>query len=290
MSKLIVVDFQYLYYKYKGGLDSPYSKMKRLTDDNGVDISYIYYPLRELMQLTENGEVDSVICFDDKSNDRKEEDSTYKANRKCGLGSEDFININTIYNIMTKLGHTTLRGDGKEADDYVNTAVRDNKHNYEEIEVYTVDSDILQLVTKGVAVNLFKQRRGYIRITENNFEETLYNEKLFKGIYLPYNYVALYKCTVGDTSDGIKGVPGYGPKAFEKMVETLGDLRFEGTDCDKVKQILEKEFSGAKLDSAIDSLDTVMLRYADVDSTPRKANNLDIRTEILSEYNFKSLI
>lgn len=34
---------------------------------------------------------------------------------------------------------------------------------------------------------------------------------------LPYEFVCMYKTLVGDSSDGIKGIPGFGPKMWEKI-------------------------------------------------------------------------
>lgn len=291
MNKLIVIDFQYLYYKYKFALDNPYSRMKRLHHED-IDISYVYYPLNEIAGLTERGNIDSVICFDSKQNDRKDENEDYKASRESKLGYSDFANINTIKNLLEEAGHIVLYGDGKEADDFVAATVMQNKDKYDVVEVYTVDSDLLQLVDSNVAVNLFKQKQGYLRVTENNFEETIVSNKLLKGAYIPYNFIALYKSTVGDTSDGVKGIKGFGGKAFLGLTDKACDLRMRGTDYDVIESFLRMHFDGDKLNQALESLDLVKLRHNNIslEIKPNKANNLEAREKAFSQYDFKSLI
>lgn len=40
---------------------------------------------------------------------------------------------------------------------------------------------------------------------------------------LPFEFIDIYKATVGDTSDKIPGAKGFGPKAFDKVYKAFGD-------------------------------------------------------------------
>lgn len=74
--------------------------------------------------------------------------------------------------------------------------------------IHSVDRDLIQLCQGRVATCIGHQ----------------WVESLTEGdIEIPAHRVALYKSLVGDTSDGYKGVPGFGPAKWKQLVEQYGD-------------------------------------------------------------------
>lgn len=286
LEELVIIDFQYIYYMYKFQVESGRVK---LSDGLGRDTGKIYLPLREVTRLVKKGNVKSIICFDSKS-DRKEEFADYKANREKTLDNSDYDNIGIIRQLLENAGHSVAKENGLEADDLVYSAVMDNKDRYK-INVYTVDTDMLQLVDKNVDVCIYRQRKGYVKVTEDNFESVCLSNGLFKA-YVPYNLTNLYKCTVGDTSDNIKGIKGFGVAAFKKMIDEHGSyINIEdGADYDKVKDVINNIFTGDKKDQALIALDMIRLRYTDIKVKPKKANDEKMRHDSFGVYKFNSLV
>ena len=102
------------------------------------------------------------------------------------------------------VGATQIGVDGVEADDVIAWLC---ERLTDQVEVYTVDSDLLQLVNDKTSV--------YLKL------EPHYGEGEHKGI--PYHLTSISKSIIGDTSDGYGGVPGMGPAKFQLLLETYGE-------------------------------------------------------------------
>lgn len=95
-------------------------------------------------------------------------------------------------------GATVVTQDGVEGDDVIAYLVENVNGSK---VILTQDGDLAVLI--GESVSLF--RNGAL-LTENPFGP------------FPSKYITVYKALVGDTSDGIKGCPGFGDKAFLNML------------------------------------------------------------------------
>lgn len=236
----LIVDYSFLYYKYTFQLQS--GKMKRLfvrqfmqDDEAGTveydrDISQIYYSIREIEKFRKDYEkqghdVTMSICFDMKSDRKNIEASSaeeaaaienYKANRVKRLGDEDFINIQDVEKLLKNAGYNTYRIEGLEADDIVSYLAKNYADDFDYNIIITPDADLLVNINHKVGVSRFKVFKGYQNVEVSNFAD--YCSAEFK-CNLPYNALMLYKCTCGDKSDGIDGIKGFGPKAFDKLVD-----------------------------------------------------------------------
>ena len=87
----------------------------------------------------------------------------------------------------------------------------------------------------------FKQTVGYSAVAKSNYEGYLAKE--FK-VRIPYNAIGLYLASVGDSSDKIKGITKFGPKAFEKLLIKLDENEninwVECGDYEKMREVIEK--------------------------------------------------
>lgn len=238
----VIVDFMHIYYKYFFQLRE--GRMKRLTapiEWKGTviekDISLVYYPLRDIEGIRNKlevagNEVTMSICFDSPSH-RKDEGveggDAYKATRKSSLSEVDFENIELIKKMLKEAGHNTYKMDGYEADDIVNKLVREFKDSFDITGIYTNDKDLLINVCDNVTVMRFKQKVGYFQVTKENYAD--YLEQEFK-VYIPYNMLGLFLATAGDSSDGIKGIDKFGPKAFSKLLtKVVAKNHIDTTTC-----------------------------------------------------------
>lgn len=217
----VVVDFMFIYYKYK----FPYvsGRLKKLTDEKGNDISMVYYCIKEIEGFMQNmkklgANPVGTICFDSPSV-RKDGDSEYKATRKSKLSDEDFAAIELIKDILGEAGYNIIQKPGYEADDLVYWVVEKNKSKFERTVVYTIDKDLLVNISYNVAVMRYKQKQGYTAVNIANVEDIL--EKEF-GTKIPLAALQWYLASVGDKSDNIKGIKGFGNKAWESLMRELG--------------------------------------------------------------------
>lgn len=299
----IIVDFAYLYYKYKYTIAS--GRIRRLSakvaventeglvDTKEVDISYIYYPLREIESFRREAEkrgnkVTMSICMDAPSM-KKESNAEYKSNRTSKLNDDDFANIGIVSRLLEKAGHNVYKIVGYEADDIVANLVRLYGDRFDRNIIYTPDTDMLALVSDNVYVSRYKAGKGYILIGKHNYAQVCQDE--FK-CNIPYNAILLYKVLCGDKSDNIKGIKGFGPAAFNNLVNELNgkvDWTMMG-DADYVRKIIESLFTGQQLKEASEALGMVGFMRLDGLTSPMRMSDKHLRAESYGEYNMKSLI
>lgn len=239
-----VVDYSYLYYKYyfmikyghMGILTAPVN-LKGLNVEK--DITIIYHSIKEIegfrRQLEGLGhDVTMSICFDMPSLRTEEAtegtvESEYKANRTKTLDETDFADMNIVEELLDKAGHNTFKIEGYEADDLAHHIVNTRKDEFDYTIIYTPDSDLLVNIGQKVGATRYKSKYGYSNVDMSNFSEYLADE--FKVREFPYNAVMLYKSTVGDKSDNIKGIQRFGVKAFDKLVVYLNEKGIEWEKC-----------------------------------------------------------
>lgn len=301
-----IVDFSYLYYKYKFQLEAGY--LKRLSIEvNGEerDISNIYYPIREIMSFrckfeNEGKKVISSICFDMPSIIRKSEGTesaeVYKANRVSKLTSDDIGNIREIEKMLGIAGYNTYRFEGYEADDIIAELVRVYKDCFDFNVIYTPDMDLAVHISDNVSLQRYKAGRGYTNISFGTYESVLSQECKCN---IPYNCITLYKITVGDKSDNIKGIQKFGVKAFDKLVNYLNDKKLNWpmlSDYNNVGMVLDylkntKYFTDEQYTQAKEALELVKpLDFSVEIKKPDKESTVELRKEVFEPLGMISLI
>lgn len=305
----LIVDFQYNYYRAKGWGDIPEDKrLSCVVDGEEVDTTNIYGTLKMIesyrKQYLKNNdgtdnEVTVSIAADSKTVSRRDVDTEYKSNRGGRLQDDDFTAINRILNMLENIGYNVYRCEGYEADDIIRTLVLKHEKDFDLTIIHTNDSDILVNISDKVGVARFKSNLKYHLLTvPANFSAIMSKE--FK-CQMPYNCILLYKSTVGDKSDVVKGIKGFGPKAFDKIVDFLsmnyGDRYFRDmADPDKVESTLELLNTNGlikddQLDQALHSLELVKFKILDFDKlhTPVKNDSDESRKQEYTKYAMFSL-
>lgn len=304
-----VVDYTFLYYKYKFQLEA--GRMRRLTyniDGEDKDISQIYYSIKEIEKFRKDlekygHEVVVSVCFDmpsarkieteDKTDGENEAASNYKANRVSKLTKEDIDNIGIVKDLLDKAGYNTYREVGHEADDLVSNVLRLYKDEFDYNIIYTPDADLLVNIDNKVGAIRFKTGKGYSQVDKNLFEEYLSAE--FK-CRVPYNSLMLFKSTVGDKSDGIQGIKGFGPKGFDKLVSYLDEngIKWEEAGSYEYTDALLRGLTGYlgedKVTQALESLYLVRPMILENLEKPTKRSSKELREQSYSRYEMNSLI
>lgn len=317
----VIIDFMFLYYKYKFMLQASRIKQlsglsglpKQLISDarlDGIDLvnfdsSIIYYVLKEIEKIcTEFSEQFGIgdsgtgnlvvsICFDAPAPARKDLDEAYKSNRTHNkLTEDDFLRIDIIKEICKLCGYNTYYREATEADDIVYNLVRQNKLKFKFTVVVTPDADLLINVQEGVGISRYKSGKGYTAVARGNFESYCTEEYKCR---IPYNAILLYKSLCGDKSDLIKGIRGFGAKSFDKYIvylDTLGIDYKKLSNTDSVRKLLQDTASyfgdSKKLDDALHSLDLVSPNIFDLSSPVRKTIK-DMRKEVYIKFGMPSL-
>lgn len=302
----IIIDFMHIYYKYFFQLKE--GKLKHLSapvDWNGTmidkDVSLIYYPLRDIEGIrrkleSNNHDVTMSICFDMPSKrisiDGGEE---YKSGRKKNLQEEDFKNIEFLRDMLKTAGHNVYLYEGYEADDIVNYLVRhySSSGDFEYTVIYTNDKDLLININDKVGVMRFKQYKGYESVDIKNYES--YLEREYK-VHIPYNTLGLFLSTVGDSADKVKGIKGFGKKAFSVLISKLernndfekyGDYDYLQGVVERCKEYLtDEQFKQLKVAYNL----VANLELIDDIAAPTNKSTQEKREEAYLKYNMVTLV
>lgn len=191
-----------------------------------------------------------VLCADSRSK-RKDFDSTYKSNRV--KAPEDFYEqVNRSLGIFKKCGFDVIKEDGMEADDLIYSLVQQYKGEYDHVHIITNDNDLACNIDKNVSIITTVSSRP--NITIDNYESVLHT---------PYNTIMLKKCIMGDGSDVIKGISGYGKVSADRVIAGIANTHDLTQMCiaDNVEKVLREQFEGDTLEQALHSFALVKPEY-----------------------------
>jgi DNA polymerase-1 len=123
------------------------------------------------------------------------------------------------HKLLTAFGIPAVSVAGYEADDVIGTLAVQAADAGMEAVIVSGDKDFLQLVRPGIAL-LNPGRGGKSAVAEEWVREDTAHARL--GV--PPHQVTDYLALVGDSSDGVPGVHGIGPKGARALLATYPDL------------------------------------------------------------------
>ena len=175
-----------------------------------------------------------VACLDIKRSElkRSEELKTYKAHRES-MPDDLITQQDTIMSVLDGYRIPKYKVNGYEADDVMATlATKFSEDTEEEIEVYIVtgDKDLAQLVNGKINIALLGKgdKKSLFRYIRNDDDVVEY-----LGV-TPDKIPDLFGL-MGDSSDGIPGVSGIGPKTGVELIRKYGDLEGLYENIDEIK-------------------------------------------------------
>ncbi len=303
MKNLVIIDFMYLMHRHMYSVRSNEERngnRPMMTNPNtGEESARLYFCLRDLetiVQKHQDGNTDIVICSDRKSK-RKELMATttdYKANRDPDRFTDlDSAAIRNVLALIAQAGLNVMGLEGFEADDLIHSIVQQHGDKYEHILIYTPDSDLGVLIDDKVSLMRYKSvyskyggNNGshanfidaHALVTKANYVEYFSEEYSKKGpVTIDYNSLMFFKVTVGDTSDHIAGIKGFGNAAYDKLRNKLiqrgtagvyQHLYTEDNVLGMLNALLDKEFINEKqYKQALEALQFVKPYYTDIDYT-----------------------
>lgn len=250
MEKLFIIDaVNYLFRSYYA--------IGPMTNDQGQSTSAVFGFIRSIKKIIAEFSPDYLVCaFDgpDNKKNRKAIYAEYKMHRK-GAPEDLFPQFAMAHDFCKFYGIPTLCIEEVEADDTMASVALWAKEK-ENMEVYicTSDKDLFQMVDNHLFVVLPNKNDMIV--------DRLKVKELF-GVY-PEQMLD-YLAIVGDTSDNIPGLPGFGPKTAVALLEkfqTLDEIlkhpeKIPGEKKQKIfieeqdKALLSKELSTLKYDVSI---------------------------------------
>lgn len=204
----LIIDGPYLARRSYG---APY----KLTTSKGLDSTLIHSFMRTLKSLHKQFNPKEIIITWESHGTkswRREMLPSYKP-RSGSVGNEYYDELRDLQVLLHLLNIKQYYSPNNEADDVIARLTVDNQGKFikdENILIFTVDKDIMQLVNSFIHI-----WNGKEMITE----ETVMEKFGVKPHQIP-DYLAI----VGDTSDNIKGIDKYGPKKARNILSDYGDI------------------------------------------------------------------
>ena len=153
-----------------------------------------------------------AVCFDTKSPTfRHAMSSDYKAARPP-MDPELVEQIPYIHHLVAALGIPLLRIEGAEADDIIGTLAYRAVEQGHHVVISTGDKDMMQLVNDCV-------------ILEDSFTGKVTDSQAVVDKFgIEPSQMIDFLTLMGDSSDGIKGVPGIGKKTAKDLLNKYGNI------------------------------------------------------------------
>lgn len=260
MRKAILVDSNSLLYR-------SYYALPKLSTKDGFPTGGIYGFLRIVSKLLVEPHSHFIIVGDAKGIlARTLVFKEYKSNRPKAP-DELHRQRERLPDILTQLSLPYVVYDGKEADDVISSLTHFFERWDFQVEIYTSDTDMMQLITHNTSVVTFK--KGITQVKHYDYK-TFVDEFGFA----PDRFVD-YKSLVGDSADNIPGVNGIGPKTASALVKEFSREEL----LDKLGSMLERNLQLITLEDFPVPYNTLLLRV-------KPSNDLSI----LEELEFNSLI
>ena len=186
---------------------------KTMQNSQGLVTNAIRGTLNALLKLMRRYHpTHMAVCFDTKSPTfRHAMSEEYKANRPK-MDVELAEQIPYIHSLVVALGIPLLRIEGAEADDIIGTlahrAVAEGHH----VVISTGDKDMMQLINDCV-------------ILEDSFTGKVTDSAgVVEKFGINPNQMIDFLTLMGDSSDGIKGVPSIGKKTAKDLLNEYGNI------------------------------------------------------------------
>jgi DNA polymerase I len=213
MKKLLLIDgFSLLFRAY---FATAYSG-NLMKNSKGQHTNMIFGFANMLQSVLKRDFTHILVAFDSEGKTfRHDEYKEYKAGRN-ETPKELIEQIPLAKDYVSRLGIAKYEQPLLEADDIIGTLAKQAAKDGFQVEIFTGDKDLLQLVDDLITVNITKKGLS---------ELDAYNDALvLANMGVPPNLITDLKGLMGDSSDNLPGIPGVGPKTAVKLLQEYGSL------------------------------------------------------------------
>ncbi len=251
-----------------------------LTTKDGFPTGAIYGFLRSIFALIKAEKPKYfVVAFDHPAQTHRERVYVHYKAKRPKMPDPLKLQIPKIKEMVTLLGINLMEMEGYEADDIIASVTAKALDLGFNVNIYSPDKDILQLVKDG-KVAVVNPMNGEV------FDE----KKVLEKFGVPPMLIPDYLALVGDKTDNIEGVKGVGPKTAIKILNRYKGVEnilanwesFKAAFPQADRESLEKSYQLVKLYQVDINISEEDLRMKDPKINPLKA--------MMEELEFKSLL
>ncbi len=259
-----------------------------LATSNGQPTNAVYGMAMMLLKLLDESKPNFMLAALDSGTPtfRHQEYSDYKGQR---LKMEDSLRtqIPIIKELLAILEIPALEEPGFEADDLIGTYAKHAVKQGLEVELVTGDRDAFQLVESGIKVKYTRKGITEVDNVDNEYIQNRYQ-------LTPEQLIDL-KGLMGDSSDNIPGIPGFGEKTALKYLHQFGSIdaiyeSVESIERTRDRELLLKYRDQAYLSKKLATIITDLKPTVDIQNCCReKPYDRQKLHDFCIKYEFKSL-
>lgn len=254
----------------------------------GQPTNAVYGVTMMLAKLMEEEKPDYIVAAFDagKPTFRHEAYDQYKAGRRP-MADELRSQIPLVRRLFEVYHIPVLEAPGYEADDLLGTLACRGSQVGLDVYIVTGDRDSFQLV--GPKVKVIYTKRGISEV------ERVGPEEVWERYQLKPEQLIDLKGLMGDASDNIPGVPGFGEKTALRLIQRFGDITTLLERLDEVERPKERELLTTHRELALKSRELATI-YCEVDlPNPWESGRWDGADKqelaaFFAEMEFKSLL
>lgn len=186
-----------------------YFAIRNMTNAEGMATNALFGFIRSIEKLIKDFDATNlIVTYDGKQNKKHRQEiyPAYKAHRE-GMDEDLLIQMGLSKKYLQYRGIPLLEEETAEADDLIGSIVHWAQNHYDHIYICSSDKDMFQLVTPKVSM-LFTHKDNTILDPQGVHEKC--------GI--DPDQMIDYLSLVGDSSDNIPGVKGFGPKTVASLL------------------------------------------------------------------------
>ncbi len=275
-SILFVIDAYNLIYRM-------FYAIPEMTTRSGQYINAIFGVAKFLRQLAqENPNASMIVTTDVWQSFRSTLFTEYKAQRDRmpdNLRSQ----IDGVFALFDVAGIQVVSREGYEADDIIGSITHRYENNGRQVIVISSDKDLCQFV-----------RDGHVHIYDAMKRKFMKESDVLEKFWVPVHQVRDYLAIVGDASDNIPGINGFGPKKAQDLLQKFDTLEgiYDHIDelPEKMKLTLLEQRENAFLSQKLATIITD-LHIGDLpDSSFAPGIETESYIALLTQYEFRSLI
>lgn len=274
MKKITLIDGNSI--MFRAYYATAYPGAKIMQSSSGVFTNAVFAFAGMFEKILNVEHTDILVAFDTKEPTKRHlAYEAYKAGRKK-MPEELAQQIPLINEYVDLNGVVRYSKAGYEADDIIGTIAKEASQKGYQVNIYSSDKDMLQLVDQHVTVNLLK--RGMQEV------HAFTPEKLLEVYGLTYKQMIDMKALMGDPSDNIPGIPGVGEKTAIKLLKQYETLENILAHKDDIKGKLGEKIREGEA-SALMSQELVTIdRDADLDVSLNGIKREPIHTDELIHF------
>lgn len=266
MKKITLIDGNSI--MFRAYYATAYPGAKLMQSSQGVYTNALFAFVSMFEKIVTEETTDVLVAFDTKEPTKRHlQYDQYKAGR-VKMPEELGQQIPMIYDYIEKAGIKLYYKAGYEADDIIGTLAKQASDKGYEVNIYSSDRDLLQLVNDKTTVHLLKKGMQDV--------ESVTPKKMIEKYQLTHEQFIDLKALMGDSSDNIPGVPGVGEKTGIKLLKQYDTLENIYEHADEIKGKLGEKIRDNKALAFLSKELVTIILDADIDVNPENIKRQDV--------------